>query len=90
MLVTGNKWMSCDTHIEGKNFENNFSKKIYIYCIQLNKSDLGHTLTGWKMMEGLSKHLFQSVQEQQHKGKKKEKREKKEKQLQIFLSYMQM
>ena len=39
-------------------------------------------------MEGLSKHLFQSVQEKQHKGKKKEKREKKEKQLQIFLSYM--
>ena len=87
MLVTGKKWMSCATHIEEENFENNFSKKKK-YCIQLNKSDLGHTLTGWKMMEGLSKHLFQSVQEKQHKGKKKEKREKKEKQLQIFLSYM--
>ena len=44
------------------------------YCIQLNKSNLGNILPGWKMMKASSKHFFQSVQEQQHKGKKKERK----------------
>ena len=44
------------------------------YCIQLNKSNVGNILPGWKMMKASSKHFFQSVQEQQHKGKKKERK----------------